>query len=73
MSPSAPTISSLCPEADICLNSGRSPLVRLPPHCVSWNVGWNLFNAWRHGDEGVWGENARTIDSYVKVEPCRRQ
>jgi len=36
---------------------------------TKWNVGSNLFSAWKHEDESIWMENAKRIADYEEVEP----
>jgi hypothetical protein len=61
-----------------CPHCRRQPLFRnvrsthyaCCDHCrVFWEVGSNLFSAWRYEPEAWWKENAATLDTYREVEP----
>jgi len=42
-------------------------------HGVKWNVGSNLFSAWRHEDPSVWQENEATLSRMREVKPRHRR
>jgi hypothetical protein len=62
----------LCPHCfhnDGCLNIGPSHFQVCHQCKTCWNLGANLFSAWRHEDEETWKKNAELLYTYKEVSP----
>ena len=50
------------------LNIGPDHWYHCRKHKLKWNVGSNLFSAWRHESESQWAANAQLLAGYEEVE-----
>ncbi len=59
----------MCQRIDAFLNVERSHFAVCHRHRISWYVGWNLFDFWRHEYEQTWQRNDALLRTYRCVEP----
>lgn len=61
-------VCPLCLNSGVMRNIGRTHVMACDEHRVRWNVGSNLFSAWRNEPESLHRENAALLESYTDVE-----
>ena len=61
-------VCPVCGKTDGCLNVNRSHWFVCHKHKIAWNVGDNLFSAWRREDEATWQENDKLLRTYQIID-----
>ena len=56
-----------CFRSGVMRNIGRVHVMACDEHRVRWNIGSNLFSAWREEPESLHLESAALLDSYTDV------